>query len=1105
MRNLKRALSLALATVMTLGLMVVGTGAAGYTDVTSEDNQEAIEVLQAVGIMTGVNDDGTEFNPDGLVTRNQMAVIMSQLLNLDYDYYRGINSFTDVPSWAAPYVAACVAEGVTAGIGDGLYGGENNITAAQAALMLMKALGYFQHQGDFTPDWQVATIRQGSYINLFDRVDANAEQALTRSQVAQMVLNALKADMVTFTGTVGMTINGVEVGYNPEYTARTSAAQKYNRIDTGTTTILSDNGQYYIQLGEELYDGDLSLDYSTDVFGRPAYLWAYDSKEIGTYLDETNMIAEYTEGVTGKDLYELLTRNTVANYDLEVVVDGYYEDEHNSRSGDWWFDKTEIVRTNQQSDIGATGTGVLTQVFVDNEEKVITITSINTYLALASNDYSASRDEVSLEVYGLAGNATSGYYRDIDSSAGNNVYSLIRVSNEDFDVADMLEGDAVLVTVADNEVQSVAAPEIVAETELEAFGSSSNGAPVDGQPNVIVLAGEEIDFNAAAEFDYDTLNVYTYEGGSVTNLKDTLYNVYLDPYGYVAGVEEVEGVDNYVFITGLDIEGNHLGASSAKANAIFLDGQMKPIDVNMKRSEWKQTFPRSGDTLLNTWCTYTVSSSGVYTLKEVSNVNLAGGVDAQEDTMVPNTTTIRVAQYRDTVSGTVDGTPTGDPNVITIDDRHVSLAGRYDNSTGNNYYKVYGTDETVYLSVGLDIEGTGTTALAYISEVNSVITGIGNASLEALSLEKAVEMAEDEADGPTIGGTVNDDRVSNGVYTLYNRDGDVIAAIVVGEDTGSSTALAYVDSSSVKRESYNTSTGIYTWTRDVIIDGQRATLTEVGDGLSDIGTMAQYTWYQVKYNADGNVISVRPASAAMDPGVDYITHYNAVSGAAADEDLVLYYQNTFAQSTTLDLIGKTLWVETTNVSAFRVAEDVNVAVIFRNNNRNQTTFETGASALDSIVTELNERNDNTNAHTYMVSAVLEDGIATSVIIQDTSSACDPYAPGDYDDADGDLELTGVQFTGSGIRVYFNNESGSALAAGTYKGTLSVVNASGKSVWRGTDMSVAVTAVADGASGSVLVSGYNGTPTTSGDYTVTLTLENATSEYTASDNTALSSV
>ena len=41
MRNLKRALSLALASVMVLGMTVVGTGAS-YTDVTSKQNQEAI-------------------------------------------------------------------------------------------------------------------------------------------------------------------------------------------------------------------------------------------------------------------------------------------------------------------------------------------------------------------------------------------------------------------------------------------------------------------------------------------------------------------------------------------------------------------------------------------------------------------------------------------------------------------------------------------------------------------------------------------------------------------------------------------------------------------------------------------------------------------------------------------------------------------------------------------------------------------------------------------------------------------------------------------------------------------------------------------------------
>ena len=51
MRNLKRALSLALSSVMLLGMMVVGTSAADDPDVDAEDNLEAIQVLQILGVM----------------------------------------------------------------------------------------------------------------------------------------------------------------------------------------------------------------------------------------------------------------------------------------------------------------------------------------------------------------------------------------------------------------------------------------------------------------------------------------------------------------------------------------------------------------------------------------------------------------------------------------------------------------------------------------------------------------------------------------------------------------------------------------------------------------------------------------------------------------------------------------------------------------------------------------------------------------------------------------------------------------------------------------------------------------------------------------------
>ena len=190
MRNLKRALSLTLASVMLLGMMVVGAGAAGYKDVTDGHNVEAIEVLQAVGAMVG--DEAGNFDPDANVNRAQIATIMSRLLDLKVEDFNAADiPFTDVPEWAVPFVAACYADGITSGVSATAYGSNNSVTAAQAALMMMKALGYFQYQDDFGQDWQLATIKQASEIGLFNGVTVDRTSALTRNDVAQMALNAL--------------------------------------------------------------------------------------------------------------------------------------------------------------------------------------------------------------------------------------------------------------------------------------------------------------------------------------------------------------------------------------------------------------------------------------------------------------------------------------------------------------------------------------------------------------------------------------------------------------------------------------------------------------------------------------------------------------------------------------------------------------------------------------------------------------------------------------------------------------------------------------------------------------------------------------------------
>ena len=76
MRNLKRALSLALASVMVLGLMIVGSNAktADFTDAKDVDPEyaTAIDVVTAIGVFEGM-DDGT-FAPAQTLRRAEAYV-----------------------------------------------------------------------------------------------------------------------------------------------------------------------------------------------------------------------------------------------------------------------------------------------------------------------------------------------------------------------------------------------------------------------------------------------------------------------------------------------------------------------------------------------------------------------------------------------------------------------------------------------------------------------------------------------------------------------------------------------------------------------------------------------------------------------------------------------------------------------------------------------------------------------------------------------------------------------------------------------------------------------------------------------------------------------
>lgn len=212
MRNLKRVLSLALASVMLIGMMVVGASAANYDDFSDKDkivNKEAVSTLVELGVIAG-KDDGT-YDPTGIVTRGEMAKMICVVLNGGKDPSLGNvtkYSYTDtVGHWAAPYIEYCAIRGIVAGKGDGTFAPNETVTGSQAAKMLLVAAGYQSAIEGFTgANWEVNTNVRANAVGLYDGLDINPSQGLTRDSAAQMVYNILDVEQVTYKYT--MVANG---------------------------------------------------------------------------------------------------------------------------------------------------------------------------------------------------------------------------------------------------------------------------------------------------------------------------------------------------------------------------------------------------------------------------------------------------------------------------------------------------------------------------------------------------------------------------------------------------------------------------------------------------------------------------------------------------------------------------------------------------------------------------------------------------------------------------------------------------------------------------------------------------------------------------------
>ena len=175
-------------------------------------------------------------------------------------------------------------------------------------------------------------------------------------------------------------------------------------------------------------------------------------------------------------------------------------------------------------------------------------------------------------------------------------------------------------------------------------------------------------------------------------------------------------------------------------------------------------------------------------------------------------------------------------------------------------------------------------------------------------------------------------------------------------------------------------------------DGEIVEISEVGDSLEWIGNaskkqgeMAQGEWFEVKYDADGNVRKVEAIdfSKAADKFVDKVEN---VEDAVEDFDTVLLSDTTTVEKLTFK--NGTLYTDRSATKGFSVSPDVKIVLALAD--KKGAEFDdvddsyTGYNGLEKALRDMNSEGAF-NAGTVEVSAILENDVATSIIINDKNA------------------------------------------------------------------------------------------------------------------------
>ena len=575
---MKKFLSLVLALVMTTSLVTVSAGAKDFTDASKIAYGEAVDVMSAVKVIDGYTDGS--FNPTATLTRGAAAKIICNLIlgpTTASALVADAAPYSDVPvnHTFAGYIAYCQKEGIISGYADGTFKPANSLTGYAFMKMLLGALGYKAEQEGYTgPNWSINVAKRALNVGLNDDLigSFNGVKAVTREEACLYAFNTLKATMVEYDKNSTVTVGNITIKDTSDAKEVTCTEGK------GNDGNIKKDGK--VQFAEKYFENLKGVD-DTDEFQRPATTWKVKTEKVGTYVKAADV--EYSKKVEYGEVYADLGLSDSAKI-TEYYIDGKEATPATAK----------VAKKDDDNEFGQKG--VLTQVWLNDDNNTVIVTEINTYVGKVGSVTKASgKDDRYITVSAYSTNKPAG----LDTK---------------FETEEFAKDDLITYTAAYDkadgtyEIQEVKALTEKATGKLTEWNGKTYATSTGKSENNFTVAGTKYEYSnkvVVVDEDDHTSDIWNFD----VNKSDV--NVYVDQYGYAIYVSGVEGTKDYAVVIGVG-NTNAYGSSKNGVTLLLPDGTTKEVRSSMKSGTL--TGSNTVDEKIGDIVTYTVKDDGTYEL-----------------------------------------------------------------------------------------------------------------------------------------------------------------------------------------------------------------------------------------------------------------------------------------------------------------------------------------------------------------------------------------------------------------------------------------------------------------------------------------------------------